>query len=190
MRASLSNKPLVMVLLLACYAPGNVYSNDSGVKVISADTAILGNDYVLSAEIDYRLSDKAAEALRNGVALSWTYCFKITENHNAFWRKTILEKNLRYRIQYHALTNMYRVRNENTGEIENFSTLLAALDLMSTLRDFPLIETAKISDQTNYLAGIKISFERDALPLPLRPFAYINPQWYLSSDWYEWSLKK
>jgi hypothetical protein len=190
MRASLSNKPLLIVLLLACYAPSNVYPNDSGVKVISVDTAILGNDYVLSAEIDYRLSDKAAEALRNGVALSWTYCFKITENQNAFWRKTVLEKYLHYRIQYHALTNMYRVRNENTGEIENFSTLLAALDLMSTLRDFPLIETAKISGQANYLAAIKISFERDALPLPLRPFAYINPQWYLSSDWYEWSLKK
>ncbi|MEY3760764.1 MAG: hypothetical protein RIR39_2255, partial [Pseudomonadota bacterium] len=37
---------------------------------------------------------------------------------------------------------------------------------------------------------VKVSFDRDALPLPLRPIAYIDPQWYLSSDWTLWPLKK
>jgi hypothetical protein len=68
--------------------------------------------------------------------------------------------------------------------------LQAALDLLSTLRDFPLIEKAKIADKEEYIAGMKVTFERDALPLPLRPIAYMNPQWYLSSDWYVWTLKK
>ena len=41
-----------------------------------------------------------------------------------------------------------------------------------------------------YVVAIKVSFDRDALPLPLRPLAYINPQWYLSSEWTLWPLKK
>jgi hypothetical protein len=40
------------------------------------------------------------------------------------------------------------------------------------------------------LFAVKVNFDRDALPLPLRPIAYIDPQWYLSSDWTLWPLKK
>lgn len=178
------------MFIMAVQAPAYASSNSSGVTVKHAEASIMGNEYVVSAGIDYRLSEKAAEALKNGVALSWAYQFKVSERVNFAWYKTVLEKNFRYRIQYHALLNMYRVRNEDSGEIENFSTLQAALDLMSTLRDFPLIKKTKIARNADYVAGMKISFERDALPLPLRPFAYLNPQWYLSSGWYEWTLKK
>ena len=175
---------------MVCLTPGIAYSDKSGVRVIKANTSIMGSEYIIDADFDYRLSDKAIEALKNGVALSWIYQFKISERVNTVWSRTISEKNFHYRIQYHALTNTYRVRNENTGKIENFSTLQAALDLMSTLRDYPLIEKSKLAERSVYLVSIKISFERNELPLPLRPFAYINPQWYLSSDWYEWTLKK
>jgi len=34
-----------------------------------------------------------------------------------------------------------------------------------------------------------VLFERELLPLPLRPLAYLNPQWYLSSGWYLWNMK-
>jgi hypothetical protein len=190
MRVSSNNKRVALLILLLCQAPGAAYPKNTGVSVKNAETILLGNVYLLSADIDYQLSDKATEALKNGVALAWRYRFKVTERVNFAWHKTILEKNFRYRIQYHALTNTYRVRNESSGAIESFSTLPAALDLMSTLRDYPLIEQAIISRPAETRAAMKISFEQDALPLPLRPFAYINPQWYLSSDWYEWSLKK
>ena len=36
----------------------------------------------------------------------------------------------------------------------------------------------------------KLQFDGDLLPLPLRPLAYIDKQWFLSSDWTLWSLKK
>jgi hypothetical protein len=86
--------------------------------------------------------------------------------------------------------NMYRVRNEVDGEVYNFSTLPAALDLMSTISDFPLIEKTELAPENQYLGALRVSFDREALPLPLRPTAYIDPQWYLSSDWTLWPLKK
>lgn len=190
MRVSLNNKTAISLCLLLLLMPVSVYPSNTGVTVKNADTSLLGEHYVLAADINYQLSDKATEALRNGVPLFWTYQFKVQEQRNYFWNGTLVEKSFRYRIQYHALLKMYRVINESNGAVDNFSTLQAALDLLSTLRDYRLIEKAKISDKETYIAGMKITFERDALPLPLRPIAYTNLQWYLSSDWYIWPLKK
>jgi Domain of unknown function (DUF4390) len=191
MLASLSNKTAILLGLVWFLLPIVVYPNsDAGVRIKDATTILLGEDYVLNADIEYQLSEKAVEALNNGVALFWTYHFKVNEQRSYLWDNTLAEKNFSYRIQYHALLKMYRVINESNGAVENFSTLQAALDLLSTLRDYRLIEKSKISDKVSYTAGMKITFERDALPLPLRPIAYMNPQWYLSSDWYIWQLKK
>jgi Domain of unknown function (DUF4390) len=191
MHVSLNNKSVILLGALVILLIGTAYPiKAAGVKVKSAEIALLGKDYVLTADIDYQLSEEVIEALNNGVSLYWTYHFKIMERRSYLWDKTVVEKAFRYRIQYHALLKMYRVRNENNGAVDNFSTLQAALDLLSTLRDYRLIEKAEIDHQKQYVAGIKVNFERDALPLPLRPMAYLNPDWYLSSDWTLWPLKK
>jgi hypothetical protein len=190
MRGSLSNKAAIVLCSLLFLTPALVYPRNTGVIVKNAETSLLGDDYVLTADIDYQLSEKAIEALNNGVSLYWTYQFRIRKHRDFLWDNTLVEKSFRYRIQYHALLKMYRVSNESNGSVDNFSTLQAALDLLSTLRDYRLIEKIKISDKESYVAGMKITFERDALPLPLRPIAYTNSQWFLSSDWYLWPLKK
>ncbi len=180
----------MVFLMPVCAYPEISGSDTPDVKVLTAETILSGNDYILNANIDFQLSHKATEALRNGVPLFWTYQFKVEEQNNLLWNTTLIEKSFMYRIQYHALLNMYRVRNESYGTVENFSTLQAALDMLSTLKDFHLIEKASVDENKNHVVGIKITFERDALPLPLRPVAYLSPQWYLSSDWYLWPLKK
>jgi Domain of unknown function (DUF4390) len=190
MRALLNAKWILRLCAILLAMPILLNASDSGVAIKSAEAVLQGDDYVMSADIDYRLSDKAIEALNNGVSLFWTYQFKVQEQRDFVWNNTLLEKSVRYGIQYHALLKLYRVRNDSNGAVDNFSTLQAALDMLSTLRDYRLIEKSKISDGNQYIAAMKITFERDALPLPLRPVAYMNPQWYLSSDWYTWPLKK
>lgn len=149
-----------------------------------------GESYVLSADVVYRLSEKAREALQNGVPLFWDIRVKVQRHRTLLWNRTRVDLSIRYRLQYQALLNMYRVRNENTGAVYNFSTLSAALDLMSSVRDFPVTRAAGLDPDKAYVCAVKVDFDRGALPLPLRPMAYIDPQWYLSSDWTLWPLKK
>jgi hypothetical protein len=170
--------------------PFSGYAGEFGTEVKPAEITLQGDIYVLSADIVYQLSEKAKEALQNGVPLFWDIQVKLLQHRDVLWNKTLVDTAIRYRIQYHALLNMYRVRNEVNGEIYNFSTLSAALDLMSVIRDFPLIERVKLAPEKQYLYALRVSFDREALPLPLRPTAYIDPQWYLSSDWTLWPLKK
>jgi len=44
-----------------------------------------------------------------------------------------------------------------------------------------------MTDQ-HYFGMVKTALEIEALPLPLRPVAYLTPQWHLSSGWFEWPL--
>jgi hypothetical protein len=170
--------------------PFSGYADKFAADVKQAEITLQGNSYVLSADIVYQLSEKAKEALQNGVPLFWDIQVKILQRRDVIWDKTLVDTTLRYRIQYHALLNMYRVRNEGSGEVYNFSMVSAALDLMSAVRNFRVIDKAALAPEKQYLCAMKVSFDRNALPLPLRPIAYVDPQWYLSSDWTLWPLKK
>jgi hypothetical protein len=170
--------------------PFSGYAGKFAAEVKQAEITMQGDSTMLSADIVYQLSEKAMDALQNGVPLFWDIQVKMLQHRDFFGDKTLIDTAIRYRLQYHALLNMYRVRNEDSGEIYNFSTLSAALDLMSVLRDFRVIEKTGIAPEQHYLCAVKVNFDRDALPLPLRPIAYIDPQWYLSSDWTLWPLKK
>ena len=170
--------------------PFSGYADEYAAEVKLAEITLQGDSYMLSADIVYQLSNKAKEALQNGVPLFWDIQVKIKQQRGVLWDNTLVDTAIRYRIQYHALLNMYRVRNEGDAEVYNFSTLSAALGLMSAVRDFRVIGKAELAPEKKYICAVKVNFDREALPLPLRPIAYVDPQWYLSSDWTLWPLKK
>ncbi|MDD5632331.1 MAG: DUF4390 domain-containing protein [Methylococcales bacterium] len=182
--------PAFLCGVLLWWLPFSSYADEFAAEVKQAEVTLHGDYFLLSADIGYQLSEKAMEALQNGVPLFWDIQIKVLEQRHVLWDKTLVDTAIRYRLQYHALLNMYRVRDEGDGTVYNFSTLFAALDLMSTVRDFRLIGKSELVPEKQYLLAMKVNFDRDALPLPLRPIAYVDPQWYLSSDWTLWPLKK
>jgi hypothetical protein len=195
MRVLANNKAFLLIGLCVWLFSTPVFATE----ITQAQTSLRGDSYVLSADIDYQLSDTAKEALQHGVPLFWSLHIKVMQQRDIIWNKTVAETVIRYRLQYHALLNMYRVviidpaadiytHREQNGDSYNFSTLSAALDLMATLHNVPIIKQADIAPEHHYFIQIKANFERDALPLPLRPIAYTNPQWYLSSNWTTWDL--
>jgi hypothetical protein len=152
----------------------------------SAELKQTQGHYQLSADMSYQLSDDARLALQNGVPLYWRLDIKL-QNPNGLWAETLAATHIRYRLQYHALLKMYRVDNQTTGNSEHFSTLYAALDNMATLRNVQLPITEANQHATQL--AVRVLFERNALPLTLRPFAYLNQSWDLSSAWTVWILK-
>ena len=138
--------------------PFSGYAGEFNAEVKNAEITLQGGNYVLSADIVYQLSDKAKDALQNGVPLFWDIHVKMLQHRDVLWNKTLADLVIRYRIQYHALLNMYRVRNEGNGEVYNFSTLSAALDLMSAVRDFRLLEKAELDPEKQYLCRSESQF--------------------------------
>lgn len=178
-----------MLLFFSSFMPMRLaFAGGYASHINYADARLQDGYYLVSAGIDYTLSPKATEALKNGVPLHWAINLRVQRERLFWWNEAIVEKNLRFRIQYQALLNTYRVHNEDTEESEDFSTLSAAMDALSTIRHIPLMTQSDRIPGERYVAGIRVMFDRELLPLPLRPLSYINPQWYLSSSWYVWNL--
>lgn len=133
--------------------------------------------YWLSARIFYMLSPKAKEALSKGVPLTWDVAIKVQQSQR-WWNSTLSEQHHRYTLEFHALLNQYSVRH-NDQNTEAFLSLNAALNAMATLPDIKLLD----ENGKNNQVILKARFDPEALPSPLRPFAYIDSRWFLSSEW-------
>ena len=167
-----------------------VYSAEYGFNIDRASLEQQGNDYVLNADINYRFSPKAKEALANGVPLTLAVSVKVDRLRKYIWNRTILDAALLFRLRYHALADMYQIINESSGVQRSFVSLDAAIEALGTLRSIPVLAAHRVKPQYRHTASVKTQLDIESLPLPLRPIAYISPQWYLSSEWLVWSLEK
>ncbi|NOT83397.1 MAG: DUF4390 domain-containing protein [Methylococcaceae bacterium] len=158
--------------------------NEYATIIKHAQIDLQGNEYVLNAEMDYHLSPVAKAALLKGIALSWTIPVVLQQRRDYLWNKDLLRFTLRYQVQYFALLNVYRVKAEHSGQVNHFATLAAALNSIAVINALKLRDKNQLSAKQTYQVRLKVSFEREALPIPLRPIAYFDQQWYLSSDWF------
>lgn len=168
--------------------PVMVLAADFSVTVEHVDLQLEGNEHVLQANGHYRLSPKAKEAIDKGVPLSWILRIKL-QRHYWFWYRTVHERSIPYIIRYEALLNQYSVTNRNTGRQEMFATLNTALSFMGAIRE-PVWPGRRLALDSNDRLAVKLQFDREFLPIPLRPESYFDTQWALSSDWLIWHPQK
>lgn len=167
-----------------------LHADESITEVRSINFELRNGQYFLSADIQYALTQTAREALQKGIPLYWDVLIKVVRERNWLWNKTLVDFKIRYRIQYHALLNNYRVTNITSSDSTNYATLAAALEGMAEIRNIAILDEEDIEKDESYRVSVKTRFDREALPLPLRPASYVNPQWYLSSDWLQWPVQK
>jgi len=143
--------------------------------------------YQLKAVIDYHLSPIATEAIQSSIALTW--CLKIKlKQIRLLWDNTLIRHKYCYKIRYHALLDSYSVHDPNRQKNKFFTSLATALDSMSQISNVKLIRTSALDNNSAYVVVIKLQFDRESLPLPLRVVAYLNSNWNLSSPWQRWRL--
>ena len=145
--------------------------------------------YVLQAELDFPLSPASREALLKGITLSWNIPIRIVQQRRWLWDKEIFATERHYQIRYYALLNIFRVKTEHNQQVSNFASLSTALNSMAQLT-VSLLADSELALTDSYQAEFKIIFDRDILPIPLRPLTYFDHEWYLSSEWFTCSLPK
>lgn len=166
---------------------GGVAAKDFVIK----DVSISQRDdvYRLNARIDYRLTDEVEEALSNGVPLTLKVELVVEKVWRSFWEPNRLSRTLRFQIRYHALTELYRVVNMQTGEEQSFVTQEAALYALGEIDDMALVKRSELVPGEAYQLRMRADLEIEALPLPLQPLAYLGRGWRLTSGWTQWPLQ-
>lgn len=149
-----------------------------------AETRLADRVYYLDARIQYRFSEEALEALRSGVALTIVLDIDVERRRPYLWNETRAALRQRFQLTHHALSARYILTNLNTGVSSTFATYEAAMDRLGRLKDFPLIDAELIDPDQQYLVELETYLDIESLPAPLRPVAYLNAGWRLSSDTY------
>jgi hypothetical protein len=179
------------LILLICASSwfGAPYAEDiKGLRVYSASTELWHDMYYLDAQLDYDLSQAAIDALDSGVPLTFELEAEIFQPRKWLWDKSLASFNQRYQVVYHALTQQYIVTNINSGIQNSYSRRNTALLTMGRINHLPLVEKKALPEDENYRVRLRFSLDINALPVPMRPWAYINSEWLLASEWFEWEL--
>jgi len=180
------SRRLGCLLILLCWM-----GTASAATFIVKDVAISLQEeaYHLNARIDYRLTPEVQEALSNGVPLTLRVELVVGKLWRGFWEPNTLARTLRFQIRYHALTELYRVVDMQTGEDQSFVTQEAALYALGEIGDLLLVSRAELLPGEAYQLRLRADLEIESLPLPLQPLAYLGRGWRLTTGWTQWPLQ-
>lgn len=179
-------RPIAVVLLicLPLLALGDSVRFKRVALTLSEDDRIL-----LDAEIVYTLNDTVSEALENGVPLTFLTHVQMRRAGSWIWESDVVEHRLRTVLRYRPLSGLYELRDlRGTGKI-SFATRDAALSALGRIVGMPIIERSSLRLDQDYLVTLDSSLDIEALPLPMRPLAYLKSDWSISSEPWEWRLR-
>ncbi len=167
--------------------PATALSDDF--KISGFGARLLDGAYVVDAVIEYHFSDEALDALQNGVPLTLEMHLQLRRDRAWIWEPDLVDVRLRYQLRHRALTGLYQVIDMQTAGKQSFATRGAALMALGTLSRVPLIRRENLRSGESYRVSLRSTLDIEALPLPLRPMAYLTSAWNLSSDRVTWYLK-
>ena len=182
-----SFKSFIFILLIVLNTQ-SLHASEFATQIKNASFDKHKGWYLLNANVIYQLSPTAIDAIQSNIPLTWHLKVEV-KKVGMLWNDTLIKNEYSYMIRYHALLNSYSVVHQNTVSSRRFASLTLALEAMSKIEDLKILSIAEIDKNSDYIAAIKVQFDREALPLPLRPVAYLDSEWDLSSDWYIWNLK-
>jgi hypothetical protein len=168
---------LLFVLLLPMVSPAADF------KILNQTCRSTEDAFVLDANVDFDFSDKALEALQNGVPLTLELHLQVRRDGAWLWEKDLMDSRLRYQISYRPLASVYQVLDLQNKTQESFVTREVAITSLGEILALPVIKHAQMEKGKIYRVSLKATLDIDALPLPLRPTAYLSPSWNQSSEW-------
>ena len=177
----------VLILLSVILLISNPQSHAAELIINSASSTLNQKVYTFSAHITYKFSEGVLSALNNGIPIFIT--MEIEVYRERWWRnKNIASLKQTYMLLYHVLTEKFVLNNLNSGTQNNYSTLDSALNALGSVNKLPLIDLKLLENGSTHFVRLRTYLDLESLPGPIRPLAYLSPEWRLESNWYIWSL--
>ncbi|PCH85727.1 MAG: hypothetical protein COB26_05230 [Piscirickettsiaceae bacterium] len=179
----------LIILAFLALVFGHASATDDGIYIKQAELTQNEQSTLFNARIDYYLNDDIVEALDSGITLTFNVSLVIFERRPWLWNKRQATLIFPFRLKYNTLSQTYQVTNVTNNRKQVFSGLTPALHALGTIADVSIynIPTELTS---NHSATLDVSLNIEALPLPMRPLAYIKPNWHVRSDTFQWLLNQ
>ena len=154
----------------------------------SAGTYVSNDTYYLDAFARVDLGQEPIQALVNGVELHFLVRLAVHKTRRWWIDTPVLERRLRYRLDYYELTQHYRVTDVQSGESKNFRSVSAALRELGSMSRYALMPASQVNQRRRYTASIQLALDVTRLPGPLMGQALRSSDWQLKTEEFQWSL--
>jgi hypothetical protein len=145
--------------------------------------------YVVDATIGYQFSPAVLEALENGVPLTVELHLQVRREGAWVWEPDVVDSRLRSQIRFSPLLGTYQVTNVETGQHRSYASRDRAISALGEVKDLTVVRADALDPDETYRVEMRATLDIESLPLPLRPKAYLSPDWNLSSEWNRWRLR-
>lgn len=156
-----------------------------GIEVKNAELVAVGDAYQLSADFGIDVSAEVEEALSKGVPLNFLIEFQLVAPRKYWFDDEITTASQRIRLSYHALSRQYLINLPNHQK--SFATLSEALEELSRVRDWIVLEKSQVAKGENYQALLRLRLDHTRLPKALQVEALGSEKWNLVSERYRWT---
>lgn len=163
---------------------------DTRLVVTEADVSIDEGVYELDARIKIRVPEAGQRAIEAGLTLGLDYQIEIARVRRFLPDAGVASLVQRYELRYHALSQRYLLRNLNTGEQQDFATLVAALDRLAQVRGLPLLDSALLEQGSTYEFRLRAVLSLRTAPDTLSWLRFWADDWSATSEWFAWTLQR
>lgn len=169
---------------------------DGAFEILSAYIALDHSVVQLNARMQYPNSQRIRTALQDGVSLAFDLQVVITRHRRLWFDATELDTTLRRELTYHAVTDRYLLRDEQSAdlgaepgpELESFATLDEALAKLGRIDDLPILVQSQLHGSGPWQVSLRAGVRRGRMPAALRSLVFWSDDWNRVSEWYTWTV--
>ena len=190
-RPRLRRGPAALQLLVALVCIGLGYASDSWAQgrfdIRSAYIERAEGVYQLSATLDFDIGEGARAAVRDGAPFTLHLEIVVRRERSYWLDEVVATLDQSYELVYHALSDRYLIRNQNSGEQVSYATLDAALDALRVISNLPILDQALVRPERRHELSLRASLDIQTMPDTLRFLLFWSDDWRQRSEWYTWS---
>lgn len=151
------------------------------IETVSAEIVPDGDGWSLSADFKVPLPGRLEEMVGLGIALHFTTELEVSRRRWYWWDEKIVQAGRTSRLSYHALTRQYRLSTD--GLQQSFATFGEAVQAMSVVRGWRVLDAAAVTPGTGYEAYVRMRLDTSQLPKPFQVTAITNRDWNVQAEW-------
>ncbi|MFK5984861.1 MAG: DUF4390 domain-containing protein [Pseudomonadota bacterium] len=155
--------------------------------VEQASSSLNNYEYYVDATLKMDFTPAVVEAMVSGVPL--VIVIELTVSEQNKWLDKLVKKSLlQFELRYHALTDIYSIKNIESKQEYHFTSREEALDLLGNISHAHLISRQMLDKDKHHQVSLRVFLDIWQLPDVLRPLASLSNDWQLRSSWFRWML--
>lgn len=163
---------LILVLLISVSGVSN------SAQLIEADQQIINNKLYFKPKFKLNISDKIAEAINNGIAVTFVVQASMYEEMDWWIDKNISNKIQTFQLRYYSMSRAYQLYNKSNGNEQNLASLELLINQLSKETEFVF----DLTQNSDYIET-RIFLDKQALPSTMQLPTVFDQDWNINSDW-------